>query len=210
MLAEHINKIPEPVIWLDCGADIGILTALVAAQCTGIKEVIALEPNAAAFRYLKRNLELLPVPGRAICAAAADFRGQGTLAYSPHDSSDHSRFLAASPGGELDVLRIDDLAIDPGQPVALKVDVEGGELAVLQGAERTLADATDWIVTIEAHRDVFHRTRIDPLECVRFLEQLGHAEIRVSERPEMKLNLDQPFFQQTDDRILNLMCIHRA
>ena len=210
MLAARINQSSEPVIWLDCGADIGILTALIAAQCPGLREVVAFEPNVGAYAYLDRNIRLLPVRGRAICAAVADFKGQGRLAHAPHDSSDHSRFLAPAPDGEIEVLRIDDLAIAPGQSVALKVDVEGGEVAVLRGAAQTLAGAKSWVVAVEAHRDVFHRTKIDPLECVRFLEHMGNPEILVSEYPHIKLNLHKPFFQQVDDRILNLVCIHRG
>src|SRR4029077_15356621 len=103
---------------------------------------IALEPNPLPFPYLQRNLAQLPFAGRAISSAAADFCGRGTLAYSPKDPSDHSRFLAADAKGELDVIHIDDLGIAPGQPVALKIDVEGGELAVLRGARHTLASAS--------------------------------------------------------------------
>jgi FkbM family methyltransferase len=206
LLSEKIAQFKPPSVWIDCGADIGVLTALVVARSSRLQRVIAVEPNRQPFAYLERNLARLPVPSRAICAAAADFKGRGTLAYAPHDPSDHSRFLQASPDGELEVIRIDDLAIEPGETVALKIDVEGGELAVLRGAESTLRTAASWIVAVEAHRDVFRRTGIDPLECVRFLSQLGNLKVSVAEHPELRLDFRQPYFSQVAGRITNLVC----
>lgn len=208
LLAESINAFPQPATWIDCGADIGILTALVAARCRRLKEVIALEPNPMPFAYLQRNLAQLPFPNRAISSAVADFRGRGTLAFSPKDPSDHSRFLAADENGDLEVIRIDDLGIIADEPVALKIDVEGGELAVLRGARQTLASASGWIVALEAHRDVFRRTGIDPCECVRFLAESDGVETRVAERPDVQLDLSRPYFEQVEEKITNIVCIH--
>jgi FkbM family methyltransferase len=210
ILAEQISQFSAPAIWIDCGADIGILTALVAARCPRLKEAIALEANPLPWMYLDRNLSRLPFPARAICAAVADFRGKGKLAFAPHDPSDHSRFLESCAEGDLDVIRLDDLQLTPGQPVALKIDVEGGEYAVLRGAVQTLSAANGWVVAMEAHREVFRRTGVDPLECVRFLTQIGSLEARVAEHPHLQLDLAQPYFQQVKDKITNVVCIHRA
>lgn len=207
LLTGTIDAFPQPATWIDCGADIGILTALVAAGCQQLKEVIALEPNPLPFAYLQRNLSQLPFNGRAVSSAVADFRGRGTLAYSPKDPSDHSRFLAADAKGDLEVIRIDDLDIPPGQPVALKIDVEGGELAVLRGARQTLANASAWVVALEAHRDVFRRTGIDPCECVRYLAEIASVETKVAERPDVMLDTDQPYFDQVREKITNVVCV---
>ncbi len=207
LLTSTINGFPQPVTWIDCGADIGILTALVTAGCRELKEIIALEPNPVPFPYLQRNLAQLPFPARANSSAVADFCGRGILAYSPKDPSDHSRFLAPNEQGELDVIRIDDLEIAPGQSVALKIDVEGGELAVLRGAAQTLANASAWVVAFEAHRDVVRRTGIDPCECIRFLSGIGNLQTSVAECEGIKLDPARPYFQQVDEKITNVVCI---
>jgi FkbM family methyltransferase len=207
LVSDQIGRRRDPTIWIDCGADIGLLTALVASKTSRLKEVIAIEPNPSPFEYLQRNLAQLPVPTRAICAAVADFHGRGTLAYAKHDASDHSRFLVADEQGVIDVLRIDDLLIEPNQPLALKIDVEGGEFAVLHGARRTLTAAPDWLVALEAHLDVFRRTGVDPCQCIRFLQTLGNVEIRIAELPDLTLDCSRPYFQQVSQKITNVVCI---
>jgi FkbM family methyltransferase len=206
LISDQIRRRGDPTIWIDCGADIGLLTALVASKTSRLKEVIAIEPNPTPFEYLQRNLEQLPFPSRAICAAVADFGGRGTLACPAHDASDHSRFLVPDEQGAIGVLRIDDLLIEPHQPLAIKIDVEGGELAVLHGARRTLTSAPCWLVALEAHLDVFRRTGVDPCQCIRFLQSLGKIEIRVAEIPDLALDCSRPYFQQVSRKITNVVC----
>ena len=63
-------------------------------------------------------------------------------------SSDHARFLV--PGdGPLEVVTIDSFGVRGGN-VAIKIDVEGGELEVLKGAAETISSARKCVVTVEA------------------------------------------------------------
>lgn len=198
-----------PDLWIDVGADIGIVSALLAKQ-VGFSEAILIEPNSVAFEFLENNAAKLPFPTRAIQAAAADFTGKGILAHSPSDTSDHARFLVPDPDGDFDVVRIDDLGIPPGGSVLMKVDVEGGELAVLKGAAQTLANASNWCVAFEAHRDVVRRTGIDPCECIRFLSDIDSLFVSVGERQDVELDMWRPYFAQVSDRVTNVICVARA
>lgn len=198
-----------PDLWIDVGADIGVLSALVAKKVL-VSKGIVLEPNPVPFEFLEHNAAKLPFPTRAIRAAVADFTGKGILVQSPSDASDHSRFLMPDKRGDLDVVRIDDLDIEPGGGLLMKVDVEGGELAVLKGAEQTLSNASNWCVAFEAHRDVFRRTGIDPCECVRFLAGIDDLYLRVAERPDIELDMTRPYFEQVSDTITNVICAARA
>ncbi|MFN0019546.1 MAG: FkbM family methyltransferase [Pirellulaceae bacterium] len=203
-----LGRMIFPDLWIDVGADIGVLSALLASK-VGFSEGIVLEPNPVSFEFLEHNAAKLPFPVRAIQAAAADFTGKGTLAHSPNDPSDHARFLAPDEGGDLDVVRIDDLGILAGGSMVMKVDVEGGELAVLKGAAQTLANASNWCVAFEAHRDVVARTGIDPCECVRFLAGIDDLFVSVAER-NIELDMTRPFFDQFSDKITNVICTARA
>jgi FkbM family methyltransferase len=209
-IGRAFNDKSYPAYWIDVGADIGALSALIAATARPFAQAILLEPNSVAFEFLEHNAAKLPFPARAIRAAAADFTGKGTLAHSPTDPSDHSRFLAPAADGDLEVIRIDDLGLPTGGSVVMKVDVEGGELAVLRGTERTLRSAANWCVAFEAHRDVCQRTGIDPCECIRFLASLGNVDVRVAECREIALDSAQPYFEQVGEKITNVVCTHSA
>ncbi len=206
LLARKIDELPEPITWIDCGADIGAITALVAAQSPRIDEVIAVEPNPDVQELLARNLSLLPCPGRAVAAAVADFSGRGRLEHFPTLRSDHSRFLVPDGDGDIAVTRLDDLGIAPNKTLAIKIDVEGGELAVLRGAQRILKEAPAWVVAFEAHRLVAERCGIDPCACLRLLFDLGATEAIVAEAPQVHLDPARPYFDQVALKVSNVVC----
>jgi FkbM family methyltransferase len=210
VLAITLEMLRQPVMWIDCGADIGTLTALVAAQSRCIDEVIAIEPNPDVQDLLARNLALLPCPGRVVAAAVADFHGRGRLEHFPTLRSDHSRFLVPDEQGDIGVTRLDDLDIRPGKALAIKIDVEGGELAVLRGAEQVLRNAPAWIVAFEAHRLVAERSGIDPCACVRLLAELGAEETVVAEAMQIQLDPQRPYFEQVPLKVSNVVCVKRG
>src|SRR5436305_9040273 len=61
-LAEEARSLPRPVEFVDCGADIGTLSVLVAARFPHFRRVTAFEPNAEAVPFLRSNLARLPMP----------------------------------------------------------------------------------------------------------------------------------------------------
>jgi FkbM family methyltransferase len=207
LLAKEIEKLPGPVIWIDCGADIGALTALVTAQSPRIGEVIAIEPNPDVQELLESNLSLVPCPGRAVAAALADFSGRGRLEHFPTLRSDHSRFLVPDEQGDIAVTRLHDLDIPSGKALAIKIDVEGGELAAIRGAERVLEQSPAWIVAFEAHRLVCERSGIDPCECLKLLGQLGATEFIVAEATQIRLDSERPYFEQVPLTVSNVVCV---
>ena len=71
--------------------------------------------------------------------------------------------------------------------MAIKIDVEGGELEVLQGAAETISAARKCVVTLEANPRVASRTERDPVECLRFLQSLRQFNFVVAETAESPL-----------------------
>jgi len=173
------------VVLFDCGADIGIFSALVCSQTSRVARVIAFEPNPDVQEFMKRNLSRLGVPADPITKAVSCFEGTGRLQAPDYDKSDHGRFLV--PGeGPLEVVTIDSLGVR-GRDVAIKIDVEGGELEVLEGAAETISSARKCVVTMEAHPRVAMRTKRDPIECLRFLQSLRPFSFVIPETAESPL-----------------------
>lgn len=206
-LSSAIAQLPRPVTWIDCGADIGAVTALVAASAEAPAAGWAFEPNPVPFKVLVENMSGLHFPVIARRAAVAGFTGRGALLASATDPSDHARYLAPASGGDVEVVRIDDLSISSGGGLAMKIDVEGGELDVLRGAAATLESVPEFVVSFEAHRDVCTRTGIDPSECLLFLQSLRPCTWLVAEAPGSTIDPARSYFEQVRGRrISNVIC----
>lgn len=200
LFCERLTALAGPVRLVDCGADIGLFAARVAARVPGLVEVLAFEPNAEAHRVLLENVALLGRPARAQRAALGSARGRGVLQSVARDRSAHAQFVVGAPagGGDFDVLCIDDLALPRDAALGLKIDVEGSEWEVLRGAQRTLSEVPHFVIAFEAHREVCRRTGLDPCELLRWLARLRPIEYIVAERRDLAVDPARPFFEQVD------------
>lgn len=187
----------------DCGADIGIFSCAVCARSGAISSVLAFEPNGDAFPWLEKNMAALPVPAQAIGCAVANFTGAGRLESPGYDQDYTARYLV--PGdGPISVTTIDTYR-QFGRSVAIKIDVEGGEIDVLHGASETIRSARACVVAIEAHPQVASRTGRDPVECLRFLESIRPFQFSVAETAE-NLATDRPVLKQGQTEVHNIVC----
>ena len=212
-LGAEVRQLPGPVTLIDIGADIGLFSLKLLADCPSVSRVVAFEPNSSGFPWLQFNLSQLPkgIRGQAIPSGIADFQGRGRLAipearFSPGVETNHTQFfLEPSPDGPIEVTTIDALKLPVAGSVVIKVDVEGGELAVLRGAAQTISATPNSIVVIEAHPAVVRRTGIDPVGCLRFLASLRPFRFVASETGST-LQTDKAVFDQiSPDQIYNLI-----
>jgi FkbM family methyltransferase len=135
-----LSRYVRPDSWvIDVGANIGVFTLPFARFVRGGR-VIALEPEAANFAALERRVrsnrvEPLVQLHRAVAAERA---GTLYLAVNPTHPGDHK---IAEIGEPVPAVTLDRLIEDAGEPAVslIKIDVQGAELRVLQGAERTIA-----------------------------------------------------------------------
>jgi FkbM family methyltransferase len=207
-LAAAIDRMPQPVVFVDCGADIGVMSIRVASRTGNIARFIGIEPNRVAFEWLVENYQNLPTKAQARFGAIGKQTGQGELKSPEHSpDSDHAKFIAPTAGGTIPIFRIDDLGIEAGQCVVLKLDLEGGELDAVEGAVETLAKAARFIVDIEAHPQVVRRTGTDPTVILRRLNDIRPCEFLICERPDVQLVLDRDFFSQVKDRNHDIIAV---
>lgn len=196
-LREAIHKLPVGTTLIDCGADIGTVTAHLVGSCPNITRVIAFEPNATAYKLLAENLDAMPIHGSARYAAVGAFSDRGRLVPDREDPSAHAMYVERCDDGPLDVEAIDALELPAGGAVVLKVDVEGSEPSVIAGAMRTIRDARAVVVAFEAHPRVSRRTGEDPIMMMRALRALRpDFEFSIDKAPQLAVRLDRPLFEQ--------------
>jgi FkbM family methyltransferase len=132
---------PPGGVCLDIGANVGALT-LVMASAVGLSgRVHAFEPGPTIHRRLLRNLGLNPELRGVVTPYALGLgRAPGELRYTEEMDNRGNGRLSTSGDTVVPVARLDDLAgqLNLSQLDFIKMDVEGMELDVLEGARQIL------------------------------------------------------------------------
>lgn len=127
----------------DCVVDIGACIGNHSVFFAGIAgaQVDAFEPNPEALELLRANVELNDLGDLVtIHAAGLGSQEESARAEKVHEDNLGSARLVVGAEGDLTVRRLDDVELS-GPPALIKVDVEGMELDVLLGGERTIREA---------------------------------------------------------------------
>ena len=209
----EINRLARPFDFYDCGADIGIVSLWLIRRTTLLMHVYAVEPNAEAFQYLEKSAKNWPVEANVFNKALSDFIGRGRLVSPATDQSAHAKFLEQDVAGDIDVVRLDDIAEQSGRVVVLKIDVEGGEAALIDGAMKTLGAAPAFVIVFEAHPHVYQRGGSDPCEIIKKIEAIAPIKFLVAEKPEFEIDLNKSFFSQwptTKESNCNIVCASKT
>jgi hypothetical protein len=88
--------------------------------------------------------------------------------------------------------------------MAFKFDIEGGELAAIQGAAETIRSARRCVVTVEAHPLVAKRTGREPIDTLRFLASIREFQFRVAETGSLP-SLSSPLLAPNQTEIWNVV-----
>lgn len=141
---------PGDVI-VDVGANVGVFSVFFAGLVGPTGSVFGFEPDPQNFARLRRTTARLPrvFPTEA---AVGDVTGTIALFQSKGLNFDHRTYANADDvvSVEVAITRLDDVAALRDQPIRLvKIDVQGFEMAVLRGAQATLAANPDAKLLLE-------------------------------------------------------------
>jgi FkbM family methyltransferase len=168
----------DGLVIYDVGAFHGILTLFFATRGA---RVIAYEPNDGNHARLIENITLnglTNVQVRKFGVGAA--LGSGTLHFSPEMAGGGT----LNPNGvatmsqlvEITTLDHDIAADSLPAPDLIKIDIEGWELAALEGMRRTL-DANHPALFLEMHGDTMREKKSKASAIVAFLRSAGYTDI---------------------------------
>ena len=164
---DEIYRLPAgaaPVrVVVDAGANIG-LTSQFFAHRYGAGHVVAVEPVGELVPLIERNLAQTAATSTVIEAAVGD--RDGDAHFADHGSSNRGR---VSPTGRpvrmVSMATVLDRTPD-GRADLVKMDIEGGEAALLGGDTR-------WLGRIDRLLIEFHPTLVDMAALVRVLVDAG-------------------------------------
>lgn len=133
---------------VDIGAHMGFFTVKVAKQ---VKEVIAFEPDPYNFKFLSANIEYNKLSNiRAFNYALGDRDGYMFLKRSY--GYGRTRLTESNTGYQVRVKPLDDLVKELGiTPNVIKIDTEGYEMKVLEGAKSTLTRCKPNLIIASYH-----------------------------------------------------------
>jgi FkbM family methyltransferase len=186
------DSVKEGDFAIDLGAHYGQYTLLLAALCGRSGKVVAFEPDPYAREMLDRNLSLNPEIKRPVVesVAVSNIDGESIL-YSRGGNSQSS--LARSGvnfGGDDDSERIKvqvttlDSYIDRagfGEAKWVKIDTEGAEIRILQGARQLLASRASIICELHPYAWPEFGTTFEDLKALaaesgRFIRYLDESD----------------------------------
>ena len=124
-------------LFIDIGANIGSYTVLAGAH-VGAK-VVSIEPVPQTFEHLKRNIAINQIDSNVMAYnfALGDEKGQISFT-STLDTMNHVATASETNTIQVPVDTLDAILEKEKDPVLLKIDVEGFETDVLNGASATL------------------------------------------------------------------------
>jgi FkbM family methyltransferase len=169
--------------FVDVGANIGSYTVLASAFLGA--RTRAFEPHPATHQRLVRNVAVNGIKEKADIVLAAVGRERGTLRFTADRDTMNQVVEAEYSGATIDVpvVRLDD-ALEGFSAVLWKIDVEGYEEEVLEGAQQQLAlpSLKALLLETESPRIVellqtngFERVSYDPFKRA-FADQSAKAE----------------------------------
>jgi FkbM family methyltransferase len=166
LLETFLQEIRPGDIVLDIGANIGLYTLPSALKLRGNGSVFAFEPAPIWFKRLRENIELnrpggsnpvvpynigLSNKNETCDMIIKEVQGSGMGSISPHyrDHLDTDKIISIP----VRLVHGDPFLREQGipQPHLVKIDVEGAELAVLQGLEKSLQHKDCRFILCEVH-----------------------------------------------------------
>lgn len=194
----------RPITYVDAGAHNGSVFRQLLTSGFYVREAHLVEPNPRTFDELRMTAGEIHNVNHVACHNIALSSSNGSVVMRDEDSMTHvvpgDSSTRAEPGTfEVATTTLDDLVERHGigHINLLKVDVEGHELQVLEGASRTLADCAVDVIYIEAGIDPDSERHVHYRALEDVLLPFGYRILRFYEQRNEWL-VDSPLLRRTN------------
>ena len=174
-------------VLVDCGAHFGLFSVLAAKVMRNDGTVLAIEPNPDSIPLLEDNFRLNDITCAEVIAAAVSSR-EGTAEYYPGSAGKAaygSICPAAERAGHIEVRTITLDALSRAHELErvnfLKIDVEGSEVAVLEGANESAARGILPLLMVEFSEENLQRAGATTQSLFDALDSRGYTVCRFDE-----------------------------
>jgi FkbM family methyltransferase len=161
---------------VDVGAHLGYFTLLAARAVGPSGRVLSIEPNLQTLPLLRHNVADNGFEDRVMIFDQALSGRAGRTSFYLSPAGDTSSLHQQDPGDQLvevDAVTLDELVGEPGLLSAIKIDVEGAELEVLEGMPRVLNGASASLcVFLECNPSALRRAGRTPAQLLAALREL--------------------------------------
>jgi FkbM family methyltransferase len=190
-IAQAVLQLGDVV--LDIGANIGNYS-LTAAKAVGTSgSIYSFEPSTATFLQLQENIRLNGLQTiHAIQAAVGNSPGLATLYVSANDNIGMTSLQPADNFSDVveqvKLITIDDFVRKTGIPQVslIKIDIEGSELAALQGMLEVLTRHQP-LLMVEINAATLARFGTAPSALYGFLQSLGYQPYEIIDSKTIRL-----------------------
>lgn len=155
-------------VFFDIGANVGFYTLLASTLVGDEGKVFAFEPFPKCINLLKKHLKMNAVQNVTLFETAVSDRiGKASFQEGPSDSMGH---LSETGTVAVEMVSLDDLFFKGVLPLPqyMKIDVEGAEFSVLQGAKHLLTAGSPTLF-LATHGSEVHS------QCLSFLRSLNYV-----------------------------------
>ena len=163
-------------LYLDVGASTGWFAVPVGMRG---REAVAVECNARVLKRLRENLDLNDVEAEVHAVAASDREGEAVFRHNPAWPLTSGGSLEPNIGGHRasETVRVAtlDSIVGERKVALLKMDVEGHEIAALDGARRLIERDKPFMI-LEANTSAHEDT------LAAFLDGMGYTYVKADER----------------------------
>lgn len=178
-------------VFVDVGANMGLYSLFASRLVGETGIVVAVEPSARDYQRLQAHIALNQAHNiRARRVALAEREGTAHLQVATDENSGHNSLGQFGIGGtrlerveEVPTKTLDSLVAEEDLPRvdAIKIDVEGAELRVLQGAQRTLQTSRP-LLLLELSDRTLRMQGTSSGEVLQFLRDRGYNLLRFDEK----------------------------